>query len=52
MNNFVGAGQGDKEPMLGKFLYFSPANLLVEKEITGYQELQVRAKNIGRQKAA
>ena len=32
MNDFVGAGQGDKEHMLGKFLYFSLANLLVEKE--------------------
>ena len=32
MHDFVGAGQGDKEHMLGKFLYFSLANLLVEKE--------------------
>lgn len=32
MNDFVGAGQGDKEHMLGKFLYFSLVNLLVEKE--------------------
>lgn len=32
MNDFVGAGQGDKKHMLGKFLYFSLANLLVEKE--------------------
>ena len=32
MNDFVAAGQGDTEHMLGKFLYFSLANLLVEKE--------------------
>ncbi len=32
MSNFVAAGQGDKEHMLGKFLYFSLANLLVEKD--------------------
>lgn len=32
MHDFVAAGQGDKEHMLGKFLYFSLANLLVEKE--------------------
>ena len=31
MHYFVAAGQGDKEHMLGKFLYFSLANLLVEK---------------------
>ena len=31
MHDFVAAGQGDKEHMLGKFLYFSLANLLVEK---------------------
>lgn len=31
MNNFLGAAQGGKENMLGKFLYFSLANLLVEK---------------------
>lgn len=32
MNNFVGAAEGDKSHVLGKFLYFSLANLLVEKE--------------------
>ena len=32
MHDFVAAGQGDVEHMLGKFLYFSLANLLVEKE--------------------
>lgn len=32
MRDFIGAAEGDKEHMLGKFLYFSLANLLVEKE--------------------
>jgi len=32
MHDFVAAGHGDKNHMLGKFLYFSLANLLVEKE--------------------
>lgn len=32
MNHFIGAATGDKENMLGKFLYFSLANLLVDKE--------------------
>ncbi len=32
MNGFIGAAEGDKEHMLGKFLYFSLANLLVERE--------------------
>ena len=32
MKNFIGAAQGDKAHMLGKFLYFSLANLLVEKD--------------------
>lgn len=32
MNSFIGAAEGEKEHMLGKFLYFSLANLLVEKE--------------------
>ena len=32
MKDFVGTSQGDKEHMLGKFLYFSLSNLLVEKE--------------------
>ena len=32
MHDFVAAGQGDKGHMLGKFLYFSLANLLVEKD--------------------
>lgn len=31
MQDFVAAAGGDKEHMLGKFLYFSLANLLVEK---------------------
>lgn len=32
MKDFVGTSQGDKEHMLGKFLYFSLSNLLVEKD--------------------
>ena len=32
MNQFLGAAQGDREHMLGKFLYFSLANLLVDKD--------------------
>ena len=32
MKDFIGTSQGDKAHMLGKFLYFSLANLLVEKE--------------------
>lgn len=32
MRDFIGTVQGDKNHMLGKFLYFSLANLLVEKE--------------------
>ena len=32
MRNMIGAAEGDKEHMLGKFLYFSLANLLVEKD--------------------
>ena len=32
MNRLIGASTGDKANMLGKFLYFSLANLLVEKE--------------------
>ena len=32
MNTFTGAAKGDKEQMLGKFLYFSLANLLIDKE--------------------
>ena len=32
MHDFIGTSQGDKAHMLGKFLYFSLANLLVEKE--------------------
>lgn len=32
MNEFLAASSGDKEHMLGKFLYFTLANLLVEKE--------------------
>ena len=31
MNHFVGASQGEEANMLGKFLYFSLANLLVER---------------------
>ena len=31
MNDFVAASQGDAQNMLGKFLYFSLSNLLVEK---------------------
>ena len=31
-HDFIGTAQGDKAHMLGKFLYFSLANLLVEKE--------------------
>ena len=32
MHDFIGTAKGDKAHMLGKFLYFSLANLLVEKE--------------------
>ena len=32
MKDFIGTSQGDKEHMLGKFLYFSLSNLLVEKD--------------------
>ena len=32
MRDFIGTAQGDKAYMLGKFLYFSLANLLVEKD--------------------
>lgn len=32
MNEFLAASSGEKEHMLGKFLYFTLANLLVEKE--------------------
>ena len=32
IHDFIGTSQGDKAHMLGKFLYFSLANLLVEKE--------------------
>ena len=32
MGEFIGAATGDKRHMLGKFLYFSLSNLLVEKE--------------------
>ena len=32
MHDFIGTSQGDEAHMLGKFLYFSLANLLVDKE--------------------
>ena len=32
IRNFVAAAEGDAEHVLGKFLYFSLANLLVDKE--------------------
>lgn len=32
MKDFIGTSQGYKQHMLGKFLYFSLSNLLVEKE--------------------
>ena len=32
MGEFIGAAAGDRQHMLGKFLYFSLSNLLVEKE--------------------
>ena len=32
MKDFIGTSQGDKDHMLGKFLYFSLSNLLVEKD--------------------
>ena len=32
MRNMIGTAEGDKDHMLGKFLYFSLANLLVEKD--------------------
>lgn len=42
MNQFLGAAQGDQEHMLGKFLYFSLANLLVDILSTVYP---ISAKN-------
>ena len=33
MKDFIGTSQGDEEHMLGKFLYFSLSNLLVEKAV-------------------
>lgn len=32
MNELIGAAAGDQQHMLGKFLYFSLANLLVDKD--------------------
>ena len=32
MDRFIGAAKGDEQQMLGKFLYFSLANLLVDRE--------------------
>ena len=32
MHDFIGTSQGDQAHMLGKFLYFSLANLLVDKK--------------------
>ena len=32
MKDFIGTSAGDKDHMLGKFLYFSLSSLLVEKE--------------------
>lgn len=32
MDQFIGAAKGDEQQMLGKFLYFSLANLLVDRE--------------------
>ena len=32
MRDFLAAAEGDTEHVLGKFLYFSLANLLVDKE--------------------
>lgn len=32
MNSFIGTAEGDETHMLGKFLYFSLSNLLVEKD--------------------
>ena len=31
-HDIIGAAQGDRNNMLGKFLYFSLANILVEKD--------------------
>ena len=32
MNEFIGAAAGDRQHVLGKFLYFSLTNLLVDKD--------------------
>lgn len=32
MNELIGAAAGDRQHMLGKFLYFSLTNLLVDKD--------------------
>lgn len=39
MGEFIGAATGDKQHMLGKFLYFSLSNLLVSHTSTLYPAL-------------
>lgn len=50
MNEFIGATAGDQQHMLGKFLYYSLANLLVDKDELLSQELQVRSNSIRNQR--
>ena len=42
MDQFIGAAKGDEQQMLGKFLYFSLANLLVDRE-----ELSTLCESVG-----
>ena len=42
MDRFIGAAKGDERQMLGKFLYFSLANLLVDRE-----ELSTLCESVG-----
>ncbi len=42
MDRFIGAAKGDEQQMLGKFLYFSLANLLVDRE-----ELSTLCESVG-----
>ena len=42
MDRFIGAAKGDEQQMLGKFLYFSLANLLVDRE-----ELSALCESVG-----
>lgn len=42
MDRFIGAAKGDEQQMLGKFLYFSLANILVDRE-----ELSALCESVG-----